>query len=221
MKVVTAMRIELGAKAVTSDGEEVGTVKHLVLDPTTTELRSAVVEHGLINREARLVPLELLVASSEERADLACSRDEFEQLPEYFESNFTSPPPGYTLPLSYPGGGLLWPLAFPAPAIQGSTESSAAVDEQSELLRQHDLENAIIDTDSDVMSRDGEKIGEVEHLAIDSVTGKPSRLVVRKGFLLHTSLELPIGAIASVDDGVVTLNLDKSEALHMATSPDH
>ena len=68
-----------------------------------------------------------------------------------------------------------------------------------------------------VMSRDGEKIGEVESLAIDSVSGRPEKLVIRKGFLLRESLDLPISSIASVDDGVVTLNLDKDEALRMAT----
>jgi len=76
----------------------------------------------------------------------------------------------------------------------------------------------VIDTDSDVISRDGEKIGEVEQLEFDSATGKPSRLIIRKGFLLTKSLEVPLGAIASVDDGAVVLNLSKDEALKMATS---
>lgn len=214
------MRVDLGAKTITSDGEEVGRVKHLVLDPITTELRTAVVEHGHLNRESRMVPIASISSATEEQIQLGITREEFERLPEFVQADYTAPPPGYTIPVSYPGGGLLWPLGYPAPAVpeRGPMENEAY--ERIEELRQQNLENAVIDTDSDVISRDGEKIGEVEQLEFDSTTGKPSRLIVRKGFLLTKAVEVPLSSIASVDDGTVVLNLSKDEALRMATSVD-
>jgi sporulation protein YlmC with PRC-barrel domain len=211
------MRVDLGAKVITSDGEDVGRVKHLVLDPTTTQLRSAVVEHGLLNRESRMVPIASIASATEEQIRLDLSKDEFEDLPEFVQADYTSPPPGYELPVSYPGGGLLWPLGYPSSFPEHSAAESESY-ERTEELRQWNIENAVIDKNSDVMSRDGEKIGEVEQLEIDSLTGKPARLVVRKGFLLTESIEVPLGAIASLDDGVVTLNLSRTEALKLATS---
>jgi sporulation protein YlmC with PRC-barrel domain len=212
------MRVDLGASVITSDGEDVGKVKHLVLDPATTELRTAVVEHGRLNRESKMVPMASITSATEKEIRLDRTKRQFEELPDFVQSDYTSPPPGYALPVSYPGGGLLWPLGYPSPTIAepavGGREGSQRADE----LRQRNLQNAVIDTDSDVLSRDGEKIGEVEQFEIDSVTGKPSRLVIRKGFLLHESLEIPMSAIASVDDGAVVLNLSKDEALKIATS---
>jgi sporulation protein YlmC with PRC-barrel domain len=212
------MRVDLGARAITSDGEEVGHVKHLVLDPITTELRTAVVEHGHLNRESRMVPIASISSATEEQIQLDITRDEFEGLPEFVQADYTAPPPGYTIPFSYPGGGLLWPLGYAGPAVANRGQMENEAYERTEELREQNLENAVIDTDSDVISRDGEKIGEVEQLEFDSATGKPSRLIIRKGFLLTKSLDVPLSAIASVDDGAVVLNLSKDEALKIATS---
>jgi sporulation protein YlmC with PRC-barrel domain len=214
------MRVDLGARVITSDGEEVGRVKHLVLDPATTELRTAVVEHGLLNRESRMVPIASITSANEKEIRVDLTKDQYEQLPEFIQTDYTSPPPGYALPVSYPGGGLLWPLGYPSPTISEPAVGGREAYQRADELRQRNLENAVIDTDSDVLSRDGEKIGEVEQFEIDSVTGKPSRLVIRKGFLLTASLEVPLSAIASVDDGAVLLNLSKDEALKIATSAD-
>jgi|SRR5215203_3190518 sporulation protein YlmC with PRC-barrel domain len=213
------MRVDLGAKVITNDGEDVGRVKHLVLDPSTTELRTAVVEHGLLNKESRMVPIASIASATEEELRLDLTKDEYEQLPEFFHTDYTAPPPGYTLPVGYPGGGLLWPLGYPASAVDEPAPIESEAYQRTEQLREQNLDNAVIDKDSDVMSRDGEKIGEVEQFEIDSVTGKPSRLVVRKGFLLTESFDVPLSAIASVDDGAVVLNLSKDEALRIATAP--
>jgi sporulation protein YlmC with PRC-barrel domain len=212
------MRVDLGARVITTDGEEVGRVKHLVLDPATTELRTAVVEHGMLSRESRMVPIASVTSANEKEIRVDFTKGQFEELPEFVQTDYTSPPPGYALPVSYPGGGLLWPLGYPTPTVEEPAVGSGEAYQREDELRQRNLENAVIDTDSEVLSRDGEKIGEVEQFEIDSVTGKPARLVVRKGFLLTKSLEVPMSAIASVDDGAVILNLSKDEALKIATS---
>jgi sporulation protein YlmC with PRC-barrel domain len=196
----------------------VGRVKHLVLDPATTELRTAVVEHGMLSRESRMIPIASVTSANEKEIRVDFTKGQFEELPEFVQTDYTSPPPGYALPVSYPGGGLLWPLGYPTPTVEEPAVGSQEAYQREEELRQRNLENAVIDTDSEVLSRDGEKIGEVEQFEIDSVTGKPARLVIRKGFLLSKSLEVPMSAIASVDDGAVVLNLSKDEALKIATS---
>lgn len=199
-----------------SDGEHVGDVKHLILDPETEELKSLVVEHGMINRESKTVPAALVDQSDSKMVSLRISQEEFELLPDFISAEYTAPPPGYTVPLSYPGGGLLWPINY-TPAAPPAGSSEAMMQEADrDRLRERDADNAVIDTDSDVMSRDGEKIGEVEALSMDTITGKPGRFVVRKGFFFTENLELPVSTIASLDDGIVTLNLDKDEALKMA-----
>lgn len=81
----------------------------------------------------------------------------------------------------------------------------------AEHLRRQDETNVVISEGDDVFSQDGERIGEVHRIAFDSDTGRPTRLVVRTGLLFSHDLELPADAIASVDDGVVYLSLDKAQ----------
>ena len=58
---------------------------------------------------------------------------------------------------------------------------------------------------------DGEFHGEVHRLVFDPATGRPTVLVVRKGFLFTQDVELPAGLIASVGDGVVYLDVRPDE----------
>ena len=53
--------------------------------------------------------------------------------------------------------------------------------------------------------------GEVHRVTFDSATARPTSLVVRKGWLFHEDKEIPAGAISTIAEGAVTLNMDKSE----------
>ena len=46
------MNVDLGAKVVTQDGKDLGTIKRLVLDPSGSEVKSVVVEHGLLLKDS-------------------------------------------------------------------------------------------------------------------------------------------------------------------------
>src|SRR5207249_2820437 len=84
-------------------------------------------------------------------------------------------------------------------------------EEVQEHRRRQAEENAILSAGDDVFSKDGEKVGEVHRVAFDSATGKPTSLVIRKGWLFPEDREITADAIASVSDGAVTLNLNKAE----------
>ncbi|HLJ57091.1 MAG TPA: PRC-barrel domain-containing protein, partial [Chthonomonadaceae bacterium] len=98
--------------------------------------------------------------------------------------------------------------ALPAPVVNGELAASTPTEVQ-ERLRQQDDENAVISVGDDVFTADGEKVGEVENIVFDSVTGMPTHLTVRRGWLFHRDWELDADVIASVDDGQVTLKLNR------------
>ena len=82
------------------------------------------------------------------------------------------------------------------------------------MHREQDLSNAIVQEGSTVKSRDGEKLGEVHRLVFDPQTGRPTMLVIRKGFLFTEDVEIPAGLISSVDDDVVYLDVRHDEVEH-------
>lgn len=210
------MYLELGARVVTSDGAQVGTIDKLILDPSNGDLKSAVVRKGVILPKDVEIPIEALEPTAD-GVRLQYTRKELDHLPRFVEADYSPPPDGFPLPYSYPGGALLWPVGYPWVSPEpAAPPSSPLPSEYDEILRDRDVENAVIDRGSNVMSRDGRKVGEVESITLDTTTGHPTRFVIRKGLLFTEDLELPVSTIASVDDGVVYLNLDREQALEFA-----
>jgi sporulation protein YlmC with PRC-barrel domain len=112
---------------------------------------------------------------------------------------------------------MYWPIGYgffatpPLPEMDVSTGSVALDREARAALEQLDLENAVIDEGSDVVDRDGEKVGEVARLVFDPDDHRLTSVVVRTGFIFTEDRELPALAITHVDDGVIYLRVGRHE----------
>jgi sporulation protein YlmC with PRC-barrel domain len=146
------------------------------------------------------------------------TRADLDALPTFYEGSYTTPPPErsteYLSGYGYPAASLLWPSKWSGPVSgepYGHDAIGAVEDEVASLHRQQDLGNAVIAEGSTVKSRDGEKLGEVHSLVFDAETARPTKLVIRKGFLFTEDVEVPAGLISSVDDDVVYLDVRHDE----------
>jgi uncharacterized protein YrrD len=212
------MRVELGARVRTADGKDVGTIDRLVVDPSNNEIKAVVIHKGLILPRDVEVPLSALEPGPHGSVQLTYTADQVDHLPEFFESNYTATPPAwYVPPADYPTAGIYWPFGYglfatpPLPETAVSTGNAALDREAREALERQDLENAVIDEGSDVVDRDGEKVGELARLVFDSDGHRLISFVVRKGFIFTEDRELPASAITHVDDGVIYLSVSKHE----------
>ena len=217
------MRVELGAHVLTSDGQDVGKIEKLVVDPESGAVRLVVLRKGLLLARDVEVRVEELQADPDGRVRLSYTAEQVDRLPEFVESEYTAPTAGYRSPHGYPADGLVWPSGYapagvptagleparPAPVTDVPDRATAAEIDDFQLNR--DLTNAVIEAGDAVMSRDGDKVGEVHSVTVDLETRRPTRLVVRKGFLFTSDVELPGTAIDGVDDGKVYLTLSKAE----------
>jgi uncharacterized protein YrrD len=203
------MNIKLGAKVKTSDGQEVGTIDKLILDPAGGEVKSAVVRKGFILTDDIEIPTGDLQVESDDLALLSISADRLADLPRFNEASYAPPPPDYVPLYGYPTEGVLWPLGGLDRTV---LETRSTGEREAEvILRRQDFENAVIDRGSDVKSLEGEKVGELHSLSFDPASHRLVNLVVRKGFLLTEDCEFPAETIADVDDGVVFLRLSKAD----------
>jgi sporulation protein YlmC with PRC-barrel domain len=112
------MRVDLDAKVLTRDGDEVGTLQLAIVDPRTNEVTHFVVSTGVIFDRAIELPREEI-----ERADhdgdvvrLRLSKAELEALPGHTPEGYDQPPPEWTPPAAYayPLGAYRWPAPTPA-----------------------------------------------------------------------------------------------------------
>jgi sporulation protein YlmC with PRC-barrel domain len=212
------MRVEVGARVRTTDGKDVGTIDRLIVDPANNEIKAAVIRKGAILPRDVEVPLSALELGPDGSIRLTYTADQVHQLPEFFESNYTATPPaGYMPPAGYPMGGIYWPLGLgyfgapPLPETAVSTGSSARDREAGAALERQDLENVVIGEGSDVVDRDGEKVGDVARLVFDPDGKHVTSFVVRKGFIFTEDKELPASVVDRVDDGVIYLTVGKQE----------
>ena len=212
------MRVELGARVRTADGKDVGTIDRLIVDPSNNEIKAAVIRKGMILPRDIEVPLSAIERGPDGSVQLTYTADQVDQLPEFFERKYTATPPAwYVPPADYPTAGIYWPIGYgvfatpPLPETNVSTGSAVLDREAREALERQDLENAVIGEGSDVVDRDGEKVGEVARLVFDPDGHRLTSFVVRKGFILTEDRELPASAITRVDDGVIYLRVSKHE----------
>jgi uncharacterized protein YrrD len=224
------MQIELGAHVRSRDDHDIGIIKHLILDPQTEEIKVVVIEKGLFLPEDREVPRSALQVINQDEARLSYTAEEVKHLPHFDESQYIDPPAETTQRFfGFPVGGLLWPtnaasigygptsMAYSPGIIPGSLAigpedfGEPLSEEELELRRKRALENAVIAAGSDVFSREGDKVGEVDNITFDTETGHPITLVISRGFFLREELALPATVIASVDDGAVTLSISKAQ----------
>ena len=212
------MKVELGAKVTTSDGEEIGTIDKLILDPESSSIRAVVVHKGLLFGKDIEIPADAIVGQHEGVARIRYAKDQLDDLPRFFEGSYTTPPPErsaeYASGYGYPAASLLWPSRWSGPVSgepYGHDAIGAVGDEVAAMHHQQDLSNSVIEEGSEVRSRDGEKVGDVHRIVFDPATGRPTMLVIRKGFLFTEDVEVPAGLISSVGDNLVYLDARHDE----------
>ncbi|HZP83364.1 MAG TPA: PRC-barrel domain-containing protein [Chthonomonadaceae bacterium] len=225
------MQVELGARVYSRDDREIGVIKNLILDPESEQVKTVVIEKGLLRHDDIEAPLEAVLVEAPNRARLTYTAEETQRLPRFDAARYTQAPAEQATRLpGFPTAGLLTPSLYMAslpptgiyPDIatilpEGAVETDNP--ERAEILRELDRQNAVIAAGSDVISQEGEKVGTVQSVTFDTQTGQPTALVVSRGLLFTEHVELPARAIVSVDDDTVYLNLTKAQLQQAAREP--
>ena len=221
--------VELGAKVSTADGKEIGSIDKLILEPDSGDVRAIVVRKGLLFHDDIEIDLDGIAGQERGSVRLRYTERQLGALPRFHEDSYTLPPPergaAYADRFNYPESAFLWPARGTASAdagLYGHEAVGDVGDEVRAMHREQEFSNAVIDEGSDVRSHDDGKVGSVHRVRFDAATGRPSAIVVRKGFLFTEDVELPASMIASVGDHVVYLRVDRDEVQrHVGRQPVH
>lgn len=205
-------KVELkeGTSVYTPGGEEVGKINRFVLDPQTNEVTHIVVQRGWLLSEDKVVPMSMISSATEDRVQLNENIQDFDELPPFEETHYLRidadrasyqgttapgypgtpsyywyPPHGY---LGYPAYGLGYP-AWPLTETQQNIPPHTVPLEES----------------TNVMSSDGEHVGDVERLLVDASSNKATHFVISQGLLFKDRKLVPVSWIDSVTDNEVKL----------------
>ena len=218
-----------GADVLTMGDEQVGKVSGFVLDPATNEVTHLIVQKGWLLPEDKVVPFEMVHSATEDRVVLNEGVNNFEELPAFEETHFLRTPEADTLergdrsPLDetardeaaesgpirvgrpgasynpayywYPPQGYVgYPVGYyglpPMETIRNIPEATVPLKEGT-----------------DVISSDGEHVGDVEHLFVDPGSNKATHFVISQGAFFKDRKLVPAHWVRSVDEQAVHLSV--------------
>jgi sporulation protein YlmC with PRC-barrel domain len=173
------MRIHLGATVKTKDGHRAGKVQKVVWDPDRNEVREFVVStSGLLGHDV-VISRDVLERAGRTGDDLVVdlTKDELDQMDHYDDRAYAPPPYGWLVPAEHAYGA----EAFLFPTIVDEPRATKAAEPRRPMIRKGMA----------VKDAAGQKIGTVDELRIDDMTGELRAILVRQGAVDGRALEIP------------------------------
>lgn len=209
------MELKEGVGVFTPDGEQVGKINRFVLNPATNEVTHIVVQKGWLLHEDKVVPLQMVSSGTDERVVLTGSVDTFNHLPPFEDKHFIRITdedmdrrdraeefsPGVVFPAyySYPPQGFGAYGGYPAPGLEAylwpPVETSRNIPEETVSLKEG----------TNVISSDGEHVGDVERLFVEPDSNRATHFVVTHGLVFKERKLVPTQWVDTVAEDEVHL----------------
>jgi sporulation protein YlmC with PRC-barrel domain len=207
----------IGADASCSDGV-CGEVSRVVVDPLTRKVTHLVVEPKHRQGLGRLVPLELVDATTGE-VRLRCSQAAFEKLEPAEETQFL--PGSGTIAGYAPGEVYSWPFYGLGTGMGPGVGIGAGNTSPAVTYDTLPLGEVAVHHGEQVHATDGD-IGRVQGLVIDPRDHRVTHVLLQRGHLWgRKEVAIPIRAVTGVGDGI-RLNITKNDVQELpAVDLDH
>ena len=214
------MRFEFGKSVLTSDGERVGSVDRLVIDPTAGTLPEFIVHRGVLLREDRIVERQLVDhVEPDGTVKLNAPSRHMELLPRFAAHEYITPPSDEKRYGAYPLGHSRGPVPFMETGYSGSgyrinekgvgetlPVETPVVEARSNLSP----DTVVVEGGTDVLDRDGNHVGTIHGLSCND-EGEIDAFVVKPAFFTQERAQVTMAQIASMTHHAVRLSVPASE----------
>jgi uncharacterized protein YrrD len=203
------MKLELqeGTSVFTASGEEVGKINRFVLDPETNEVTHIVVQKGWLFAEDKVVPIDWVSSATEEKVTLNENTNDFDQLPPFEETHFIEVPEEGTKPADYPTYRYAPAYYWYPPAGYIGYPVGYYGWPPMETQRNIPADTVPLREGSDVISSDGEHVGDIEEIFVDSDSNRITHFLISEGLLFKERKLVPAHWVSSEEEDKVHLNV--------------
>jgi uncharacterized protein YrrD len=209
------MQFKEGATVQTADGEKVGEIVRVVLEPSTQEVTHVVVQKGFLLPEDKVIPVDAFSEADEENATLKSGFDPNE-FPRFEEREYIPlgdrarekyyPQAGYAAPhYWYPSYGATW-WAPPAYAGYLPYEPPHLV----KVERNIPEGTVPLKEGARVITSDGEHVGDVARVVADSESDRATHFLITQGLIFTDEKLVPTAWVKEVG----------TDEVHLAVSQD-
>jgi sporulation protein YlmC with PRC-barrel domain len=211
------MEFREGVGVYTSDGEQIGDLERVVLDPRSGKVTHLVVRKGLIFAEDKVVPVDLVRKADEQRVELSKVQDELGELPNFEEVHYVEPDQRERERASYPQNQarpFFWyppygtaPIGYPGYPAHHYIPYGPSWDKVPQVERNIPEDSIPLEEGAPVYTADREHIGDIARLLIDNETQRVTHLVISRGLLLKSEKLIPEAWIRDVEEEKVVLGV--------------
>ena len=200
------MKVQFGADVITYDEKKVGTVKEVVLDPATKEITHLIIEKGLVFTEDKVLPISLVLDAREDEVKLVETDQDLHELPDFEEDQYfpVASRPMYDPDLVYSRNFLI-----AKPRIAPKQQEGVRVTEVKGALKNIPDDAERLQVGADVVTLDGEKVGLIKEILLESPTDQVSHVVLDRGLLKSEDALIPIHWVDQVSEDEVKLLVDQ------------
>jgi sporulation protein YlmC with PRC-barrel domain len=217
MKGENRMRIKEGDRVETYNGEKVGTVSRVVIDPRNKEITNIVVGKGFLFKEDRVLPAALIVDSKDDVLILNSELEDLDQYQKFEVTDFvafderelTQDGEGVRadMPISsmfyYPAGGS---NQYWGPANLSMAPYAYSPQSQPTVTRQNIPDQSVaMKKGAKIVWEDGEEAGELYEVLVDKRENKATHLVIAFGLLNNEKKLVPVDWIMRVTEDIIYL----------------
>lgn len=204
------MQFKHDAEVLGKNGERIGVIERVVIDPGTKEITHLVVKEGLLFTEKKLIPISMIEYTNPMSVMLKASDEEVEELPEFKEEEFIpireADLPDYQSPNVQP---LYWYPPVGAFWWQRSLAPFYAMPRYMKYEEQQIPEGTIALVEgSQVISKDGQHVGDVESVIADPEEKRITHIVITKGLLFKDRKLVPAAWINTLTEERVLLKVE-------------
>jgi sporulation protein YlmC with PRC-barrel domain len=202
------MNFKQKASVSAADGQEVGRIDRVVIDPETKKVTHVVVRKGLLFADDRVVPIGLVAEATEDHVNLRRVAGDLHNLPKFEESHYVQSPEeegGHHSPSS---GRYASPLYGPPPAAAGTSYPDPGLSgpQYAKRVEQNIPEGTVaLREGAKVIANDGKLVGHVEEILTDIETEQALYILISKGLVTKERKLIPALWVREIDENEIYL----------------
>ncbi len=224
------MQFKEGTHVYTSDGEDIGSIDRVILDPSTNNVSGLVVKQGWLFSEDKVVSIDLVDSATEKRVTLTRTDHNLQDLPAFEETYYipleeedypVTPEteavafPNYAAPASYgyaPLGTAWWGYGgfFGMPPADPVATSGYGADYVQRTQRNIPEGAVAVKEGAKVLSMSGDHVGDVEEIFTDPQSSHVTHILISQGVLFKDHKLVPTNWIESTAENEVRLTVNTS-----------
>lgn len=201
------MQFVANANVLNANGETIGEVDRVVIDARSKEITHLVVRKGVLFTEDKILPVDWVVSTDEDRVQLKQDVD-LDDLPPFEETYFVYPPSeelegNAPIPHHAYAPAILWYPAYGAPRNDYPLYPDRPVKTATTVNLPED--SIPLKEGAAVIAADGKKVGDVERVLTEGSDEEVSHFMISKGLLFKQHKIVPAGWVQTVGEDEVRL----------------